>query len=213
MNPESPSRLFAHPGDLSEPLFWLLPAACAVLAGLICLAALARGRLPRATLAAGLVFLPLAAFGLSYATLMERSKSTQFCASCHIMEPIRASSRANDGSLASFHVSSGAVPTAKSCYTCHAGYGLWGDVGAKLAGMGHMIATLRNSYEFPLAMNRPYDINACLACHAESRSFHAVEVHAVPEIERALLAREMSCSGTCHPAAHPAGSLTGGGES
>ena len=43
------------------------------------------------------------------------------------------------------------------------------------------------------------------------RVWRAVEAHATEEIVRALLSREMSCTGMCHPAAHPPEALSGKG--
>ena len=203
------SPLFTHPAELGEPIFWLLPVALALVAAGICIVALVRGRLPATALATGLVFLPVLAFGLGNAILMERSKATEFCVSCHVMEPILASASSEDGSLAARHLTLGAVPRGTACYTCHSGYGLWGGVDAKRAGVGHMIHTIRGDYDLPLALNTPYNIDACLACHAESRPFREQAVHQDPGIQEALLARQMSCTGACHPAAHPPEALNG----
>ena len=206
---QSLGPLFIHPGELVEPIFWLFPVACAVAAALICIVALIRGRLPEAVLSAGIVFLPLLAFALGNAILMERSKSTEFCASCHVMMPVHESSHEENGTLASFHLSHGAVPARESCYTCHSGYGIWGGIDAKLAGVGHMLHTVRDSYEYPISLNRAYDIDACLACHAEAKGFRAVETHQTPEIQELLLSGELGCTGTCHPPAHPPEALAG----
>ena len=201
--------LFIHPGELVEPIFWLLPVACALAAGTICVVALIRGRLPESVLSAGFVFLPLLAFALGNAILMERSKSTEFCASCHVMQPVHDSAREENGTLASFHLAEGAVPARESCYSCHSGYGIWGGFDAKLAGVGHMLHTVRDSYDYPLTLNQPYNIDACLSCHAEARGFRAVDAHQMVEIQEALLSGEMGCTGTCHPSAHPAEALAG----
>ncbi len=203
--------LFTHPGDLTEPILGVLPLAIGVVAMAICLVGLVRGRLGESLLAAGIVSLPVLAFALGNGVLLDRSKETQFCISCHIMQPIYDSTRADDGSLASLHVSRGAVPTSQSCYTCHSGYGLWGDANAKLSGVQHMTHTVMGTYELPLKLYQPYNIDGCLQCHAESTRFRAVEVHATPEIQQALLSREMSCTGACHAAAHPAEALLGNG--
>ncbi len=100
---------------------------------------------------------------------------------------------------------------AQSCYGCHSGYGMWGDMRAKAAGMRHMLHTVLGTYDFPLELAQPHDIGACLACHAESRRFRGVEAHAASDIQDALLAGEMTCSGMCHPSAHPAEALAGDG--
>jgi cytochrome c nitrite reductase small subunit len=206
------SPLFTHPGDLTEPIFGVVPLVIALVAMGICVVGLVRGRLAESTLAVGIVGLPLLAFALANTVLLDRSKETEFCESCHLMVPIGESTRADDGSLASFHVSHGAVPTAQSCYGCHSGYGMWGDLNAKLSGVEHMVHTVLGSYELPLRLYRPYNIDSCLACHAESKRFRDVEVHATAEIQEALLSSEMSCTGMCHPAAHPPEALSGNGQ-
>jgi len=203
--------LFTHPGDLSDPIPGALPIAIALVAMALCAAILIRGRLGDTLLALGLVALPVVAFALSNAVLLERSKNTDFCMSCHIMEPLLEVVSEEEPTLASLHISRGAVRTYQSCYGCHSGYGMWGDVGAKLAGVGHMVATLTGRYELPLKIQGRYDIDACLACHAESGRFRASAAHQLPDIQRALLAGDMGCSGACHPAAHPPEALTGEG--
>ena len=201
--------LFAHPGDLSDPIGGGLPIAIALVAMALCAAIVIRGRLGDTLLALGLVALPVTAFALSNAVLLDRSRNTDFCMSCHIMEPLLEVVSDAEPTLAAVHISRGAVRTNQSCYGCHSGYGLWGDVGAKLAGVGHMVATLTGRYELPLRIHGRYDIDACLACHAESGRFRAVVAHQLPDIQQALLAGEMGCTGACHPAAHPPEALTG----
>ena len=160
--------------------------------------------------AAAVVSLPAIAFALGNAVLLERSKETEFCVSCHVMEPIYESLRENDGSLASTHASRGAVPAAQSCYTCHSGYGMQGDMAAKLSGLRHMVHTVTGRYDLPLRISGAYKIESCLACHAEGSAFRGQEAHHDEDIQQALLSGEMGCTGTCHPSAHPDSALTGG---
>jgi cytochrome c nitrite reductase small subunit len=204
----------------TEPLFqgpaaahgvsWgaLLPLGVAIPAAVLLLIGLVRGRLPASLAAAG-VLLPVAAYGLGALFVMERSKRTEFCGSCHIMTPIEHSLKANDGSLASIHYGRGLVPYDQACYTCHSGYGIWGTMDAKMAGLSHMIRTLTGRYELPLTMRGPFDIDSCLNCHAHAPSFRNVEAHQDADLQKALLAREMSCTGVCHPEAHPVSALKG----
>ena len=70
---------------------------------------------------------------------------------------------------------------------------------------------LRGTYEYPLAMRRPFDIDSCLDCHRHAPKFRAVEAHMDPDLQKALVAREMSCTGACHPSAHPPEALNGSG--
>src|SRR5262245_20176886 len=114
---------------------------------------LVRGHLPPSVAVAGLV-LPVAAYALGVLMVVEKSKDVRFCGSCHVMTPVVESLRATDGaSLAAIHYTRGLVPTAEACYTCHSGYGIWGTVGAKRAGVMHMLHALTGGYELPLAMN------------------------------------------------------------
>ncbi len=205
--------LFASP-PVEPAVDWthVLPLLVAAPAILILLVGLVRGRLPPALAAAGIVGLPIAAYGLGVLMLLETSKDVRFCGSCHVMTPIVASlSDAGDDSLAAVHYTRGLVPTGEACYVCHSGYGIWGTVDAKKAGMMHMVRTVTGKYELPIALHGTFDIESCLSCHAGAASFRAVAAHQDPDLQRALLDRTMSCTGICHPAAHPAAALTGGG--
>jgi hypothetical protein len=115
------------------------------------------------------------------------------------MVPLVESLAADDGSLASIHYARGLVPHDTACYTCHSGYGIWGTVDAKKAGVMHMLHTVTGEYAVPLAMHGPFDIDACLGCHAHAPRFRAVEAHQAPDLQQALVTREMSCTGACHP--------------
>jgi len=172
--------------------------------------ALIRGRLP-AGFAAAAVLAPVLAYGLASVHMLEGSKDVAFCGSCHLMTPILKSLQSNDGSLASIHYARGLVPHDQACFTCHSGYGIWGGVDAKMAGVMHMVREATGWYTLPIALNGPFDIDSCLGCHAYAASFRAVEAHQDPDLQKQLLAREISCTGACHPAAHPDAALTGGG--
>lgn len=186
------------------PLLLALPAALLLVQGLV------RGRLPQPSAAAGIIFFPVAAYALGFLLLMERSKQVSFCGSCHVMTPILQSLSQGDGSLASIHYMRGRVSHEDACFICHSGYGIWGTVGAKMAGVRHMIHTVTGNYERPITLNGPFDIDSCLGCHARAENFRAVEAHQDRELQDALVSRQMSCTGVCHPAPHPAEALTGG---
>jgi hypothetical protein len=81
---------------------------------------------------------------------------------------------------------------------------------AKMAGLMHMVRTVTGDYTLPIKMNGPFDIDSCLGCHAAARSFQEETSHQDPDVQKALLSRELSCTGVCHPAAHPEAALTGG---
>ena len=212
MNAVPTGPLFTSP-PVEPAVDWvrLLPILVALPAAAILIWALVRGRLPPYAAVAALA-LPAAAYGLGMLMVMEKSKDVHFCGSCHVMTPVVESLSATDGSsLAAIHYTRGLVPTAEACYTCHSGYGIWGTFDAKKAGVMHMLRSLTGRYDLPIKLHGSFDINSCLGCHAGAASFRAVEAHQDPDLQKQLLAREISCTGTCHPAAHPESALTGGG--
>ena len=208
MDAQDLGPLFVPPH--SEHYLWIVAAAIVLGAIVIAVVGLVRGRLgPRAALV-GLLVLPAMAALLGNVVVMQQSTSTEFCGTCHVtMSPILASVRADDGSLASTHFAKGAVPGGEACYTCHSGYGLWGGVNAKAAGVNHMLHTVLRNYEFPLKMNAPFDIASCLSCHASNPAFRKSPAHQAEAVQTALLDRKMGCTGLCHPAAHPQQALRG----
>jgi hypothetical protein len=205
--------LFASP-PVEPAVQWsqVLPLVAAAPAVAILLAGLVRGRLSPGAALFGVVFLPAVAYGLGGLMMLETSKDVRFCGSCHVMTPVVASlSDAKNGSLAAIHYTRGLVPTDQACYVCHSGYGIWGTFDAKLAGVMHMVRTVTGDYALPIALHGTFDIDSCLGCHAGAASFRGVEAHQDPDLQKALLDGTMSCTGACHPAAHPAEALTGGG--
>jgi hypothetical protein len=197
-----PSAAHGIPWLAVLPILIAIPAAALLLWGLI------RGTLP-ATVGTAAVLLPIAAYGFASLYMLEDSKQVSFCGSCHVMEPIVSSVESNDGSLASTHFARGLIRHDQACYVCHSGYGIWGTMDAKTAGLMHMVRTATGRYALPLRLNGPFDIDSCLNCHAFARSFRAVEAHQDPDLQEQLVSRALSCTGTCHPAAHPAAALDG----
>ncbi len=190
---------------------WLLGLAFAVPAIVISAIGLVRGRLPATLSVPGVILIPIFAYVIGAFFVAEESKNVAFCGSCHQpMSPLVASLDQDNGSLASVHWRSGAVAHQDACFQCHSGYGIWGTMNAKFAGVRHMVHTVTGDYTFPLEA-RGFDISSCLSCHAESVPFRAQEAHRDPELQRQLLAGELGCAGTCHPDAHPADALRGAG--
>lgn len=201
--------LFSGPSG-ANGIHWLavLPVLVAVPAMIILIIGVVRGKLPPGLATAGVV-LPIAAYGLGCLFLMEDSKKVSFCTSCHVMVPILKSLESNDGSLAAIHYNRGLVRHDDACYTCHSGYGIWGTYSAKFHGMMHLVRTATSWYDLPLHLNGPFDIDSCLGCHAHAPTFQAVEAHQNIDIQKQLVTHEISCTGLCHPAAHPPSALNG----
>jgi len=202
--------LFAGP-PAAHGIQWLavLAMVLAVVAAALLIWGFFRGSLPP-TYGLAALLLPIGAYAFGTMHMLEGSKQVAFCGSCHVMTPILKSLQANDGSLASIHYGRGLVPHDHACFTCHSGYGIWGGVDAKMAGTMHMVRSATGWYSLPIKHNGPFDIDSCLGCHAFAPSFRAVEAHQDPDLQKQLLARELSCTGACHPAAHPEAALTGG---
>lgn len=193
-------------------LLWLMGVAAVSLAAASALAALIRGKVSREFGLFGLAVVPGFALLVANLDLVEHSKDVRFCGSCHgPMAPLVAAVVSPNETLASIHYQSGAVPSSTACFTCHSGYGLAGDVEAKLSGLGHMWHELRGSYTYPLAMKGPFDIGSCLECHLHAPSFQAVPSHMDPAVQKDLVSHVLSCTGSCHPAAHPLEALNGSG--
>jgi hypothetical protein len=210
---ESLGPLFAGP-PAAHGIHWsaVLATALACAAAVLLLWRLIRGYVAPGFATAG-VLLPIAAYGLASLYMLEGSKQVAFCGSCHVMTPILKSVGSNDGSLAAIHYTRGLVPHEEACFTCHSGYGIWGGVDAKMAGVMHMVRTVTGWYTLPITHNGPFDIDSCLGCHAFAPSFRAVEAHQDPDLQKQLLSRQMGCTGICHPAAHPESALNGGAPS
>lgn len=208
MDPHGP--LFAGP-PAAHGISWaaVLAIAVAIVAALLLLWVLIRGRLP-AGYAAAAVLLPLAAYAFAALYLLEGAKQVTFCGSCHLMTPIVQSLESNDDSLASIHYARGRVPHEQACFACHSGYGIWGGVDAKVAGIRHMLLTVTGRYTLPLRHGGPFDIDSCLGCHAFAQNFRAVEDHQDLDLQKELVERKIGCTGDCHPAPHPESALNGG---
>ncbi len=193
-------------------LLWIVGLAAAAPALGVAVYALIRGRLSPDLGLAGLVLLPGFALLLANLVVLNRSQEVAFCGSCHEpMAPLVESLSEANGSLASIHFRSGAVKGETACYTCHSGYGLVGDVAAKTAGLSHMWHEMWGNHEYPLQMRSAFDIDSCLDCHRRAANFQAVPSHSDANIQARLVSRELSCTGTCHPSAHPPEALNGSG--
>jgi len=202
-------------GPLFVPLggpdyFWILILVFAIPTIGLCLYTVVRGQLPAVLSASGLLLLPVFGYVLGNLHVLDESKSVEFCGSCHVtMPPLVESMKLPGNELAASHYQKGAVSRKDACYVCHSGYGIAGGFHAKLAGISHMIHTVKRSERYPLKMRNTFDIDSCLDCHAGAAPFRAVEMHRDPGIQQALVSREMGCTGACHVTAHPSAALNG----
>ena len=152
-----------------------------------------------------LFILPIVCAAMGTSEHMQRSKQTQFCLSCHIMEPYGKSLHVDDTSyLAAAHFQNHRVPPDQACYTCHTDYVLYGSLKTKLRGLRHVYVQYLGTPRTPIRLYHPYHNRECLHCHAGARSFEEGVMHnADPQTLPAVKANKLSClSSGCHEVVH-----------
>jgi cytochrome c-type protein NapC len=157
-----------------------------------------------------LFVLPLLCMAIGVSSEVERSKSTSFCLSCHVMEPYGRSLRVDDPSyLAAAHFQNHRVPADQACYTCHTNYAMFGGVRAKMHGLRHVYVQYLGKLPQQIHLYEPYNNRECLHCHLGARSFEEGAMHnADPDLLPAVKANKMSClSSGCHDVVHNVGQL------
>jgi cytochrome c-type protein NapC len=157
-----------------------------------------------------LFFLPLFSLVAGMENEMQRSESTAFCLSCHIMESYGKSLHIDDPSyLAAAHYQNHRVPAEKACYTCHADYAMFGTFKAKLGGLRHLYIYYLGKPPLPqdIKLYKPFNNRECLHCHLGARSFEQGATHnADPDTLPAVKANKLSCiSSACHDVVHNVG--------
>jgi cytochrome c-type protein NapC len=133
-----------------------------------------------------------------------------FCGSCHTMTPY-TSDAANpfSDSLASLH-SRNELFGDRSCYVCHADYGMYGTVSTKLSGMKHVWEYYSEFRDIPaqealplIHLYRPYPNANCMQCHS-TRIAGWMEVDEHASAVEPIRSGAMSCASFgCHGPSHP----------
>ena len=83
--------------------------------------------------------LPVVAIAIGTSAQMERSKKTESCRSCHVMEPYVKSLYIDSKEyIPAFHFQNNLVPEDIACFTCHTTYTMFGDITAKMRGVRHL---------------------------------------------------------------------------
>ena len=159
-----------------------------------------------------LFFLPILCGAMGFSTEMDRSKTTTFCLSCHIMEPYGKSLHVDDsGHVPAAHFQNHRVPPDDACYTCHTNYAMFGGIKAKLGGLRHVYVYYLGTPPAPenIKLYEAFNNRECLHCHAGARSFEEGAVHtADPDLMRAIKTNKTSCiSSGCHETVHNVGTL------
>ncbi len=149
----------------------------------------------------GLLVLPLLVSVGSTKQHLEKSKSTEFCLSCHTMEPYGKSLFLDDKEhLPAVHYQNRLVPRESACFACHTSYTMYGDFAAKMKGMRHLWVQYFGDIPEKIQLYEPYNKRECLHCHEGTRSF--LEQDARDEDVFAELASgEITCF-ECHEKHH-----------
>jgi cytochrome c-type protein NapC len=152
-----------------------------------------------------LLVFPVFAGGMGVNQHIERSKSTNFCLSCHVMEDYGKSLHVDDRSyIPATHFQYNLVQRDKACFTCHTDYTMYGDINSKLRGLKHVYAYYIGKPSQPIKLYQPYNNRECLHCHLGARSFEESEAHTKePQRLSQIKANQLSCSTTeCHNIVH-----------
>jgi cytochrome c-type protein NapC len=151
-----------------------------------------------------LLILPGLAMTVGTERHMDNMRTTQFCTTCHIMQPYGQSLLVDDSAaLPAQHFQNRRIPQEEACYTCHTDYALFGGIRSKVRGLRHLYAQYFRKPDKP-KLYQPYDNAQCLHCHAGARTFDEGATHtADPDTLLAVKSGKMSClTSGCHDVAH-----------
>ena len=136
---------------------------------------------------------------------LEQSKRTDFCLSCHVMEPYGKSLHVDDNEfIPAVHYQNNYVPRDEACYTCHTDYVMYGTLRSKMRGLRHMKVQFFGTIPDTIHLYTPYNNRECLHCHVGARSFEEGVVHtADPAVMAEIKSNKLSCvSSGCHETVH-----------
>jgi len=153
----------------------------------------------------GLFILPVLSLSFGTTDHMEHSKSTEFCLSCHEMEPYGRSLRVDDEEfLPAVHYQNRLVPREETCFTCHTHYTMFGGLKAKMQGLQHLWVHYTGGAPEKLSLYADYQNRNCLHCHLGSRKFEEQGSHHEDDESLAAIKNgEISClTSGCHQAYH-----------
>ena len=124
------------------------------------------------------------------------------CTQCHTMDPwVKDMKDPKSTTLAAQHYQNRWIPD-DQCYTCHTGYGLAGNIQAKIGGLSHVTHEYLTGVPPAIRIKRPFNIETCLHCHGESAKYLKIEQHVDAEMKPKILTGELSCF-ECHATPHP----------
>ncbi|HXX92179.1 MAG TPA: hypothetical protein VEN81_01010 [Planctomycetota bacterium] len=202
----SPQGMFS--GDTENVMRWLSGAGILVglAAAAIIIVVLARkadwraSAAARWTLLVGLFVLPSMTMLAGNVVGLHHSK--QSCIQCHTMDPWVADMKDPASiTLAAKHYQRRWI-NEDQCYTCHSGYGLGGNIKAKLGGLSHVLHYYVTGVPAQIKIHEPFPPATCLYCHGETARYLKIDQHVDAEMKPKIDSGEMSCF-ECHATPHP----------
>jgi cytochrome c-type protein NapC len=138
---------------------------------------------------------------------MQRSEQTQFCISCHVMQPYGRSLYVDDPNyIPAQHFQNHRVPADRACYSCHADYSIYGPLNEKITGLTRIWKQYVTSPPNTITIPGGFKNEQCLHCHAGSRKFEEDPTHTA--LMDTLKSNQLSClTGGCHDTVHNINSL------
>ncbi len=137
---------------------------------------------------------------------LDRSKSTEFCLSCHVMEPYGKSLHIDSADFVpAAHFQNRRIPRDQACYTCHTNYAMFGGFKSKIRGLRHLYINYLGTMPAKIELYDPYLNRECLHCHAGARSYLESDGH--DGILADLAAEKTSCI-ECHSDVHDAAKIS-----
>jgi cytochrome c-type protein NapC len=187
-------------------LYLLIVITCILIALVIVRPSITASREGKMLAFVGFLVLPVFCGFWGGSDHFERSKQTNFCLSCHIMEPWGRSLHVDDPAhIAAAHFQNHRVPPDEACYTCHTDYALYGTMRTKLHGLRHVYMYYIGTPMQPIHLYSPYNNRECLHCHLGSRSFEDPTHVAMMDD---LKSNNLSCiSAGCHDTVHKTDTL------
>jgi nitrate/TMAO reductase-like tetraheme cytochrome c subunit len=146
---------------------------------------------------------------------IDRSTSTKFCLSCHVMADFGKSLYVDDKSyVPGAHFQNNFVPRDHACFTCHTDYTMFGDYRAKWRGVHHVWVQYFGKIPKPeeIKLYTPYNNRECLHCHAGARAYEeASSHHKTPDMLSLAASNQLSCmNSNCHDIVHNVGDIGDG---
>lgn len=148
---------------------------------------------------------PIVTGSMGVSEHISRSKQTEFCLSCHVMEPYGKSLLVDDRAwIPAVHYQNALVDREHACFTCHTDYTMYGDYAAKMRGLRHVYVNYIKGPPAHLKLYKPYSNRECLHCHAGARSFEEGATHTSEQgLLQKIKSNQTSClSSGCHDSVH-----------